>query len=77
MRANAARAAEGFDRRCFTAAEILRMQDAGVIPDDENFELTEGEIAPMLGKTHIHELIKSSLPGFSARLGSRSGSRAA
>jgi Uma2 family endonuclease len=42
MRANVTRAAEGFDRRSFTVAEILRMQDAGIISDDENFELIEG-----------------------------------
>ena len=41
MRANTTRAAEGFDRRSFTVAEIVRMQDAGIISDDENFDLTE------------------------------------
>jgi Uma2 family endonuclease len=61
MRANVTRAAEGFDRRSFSVAEILRMQDAGIISDDENFELIEGEIVPMQAKTHIHELIKSAL----------------
>src|SRR5208282_5087505 len=61
MRANLTRAAEGFDRRSFTVAEILRMQDAGIISDDENFELIEGEIVPMQAKTHVHELIKSAL----------------
>ncbi len=61
MRANVTRAAEGFDRRSFTVAEILRMQDAGIISDDENFELIEGEIVPMQAKTHVHELIKSAL----------------
>ncbi len=39
MRANVTRAAEGFDRRSFTVAEILRMQDAGIIAENENFEL--------------------------------------
>jgi Uma2 family endonuclease len=61
MRANVTRAAEGFDRRSFTVAEILRMQDAGIISEDENFELIEGEIVPMQAKTHGHELIKSAL----------------
>ena len=41
------RAAEGFDRRLFTVDEILRMQEAGIISEDENFELVEGEIVPM------------------------------
>ena len=61
MRANVTRAAEGFDRRSFTVAEILRMQDAGIIAEDENFELIEGEIVPMQAKTHVHELLKSAL----------------
>jgi len=61
MRAKVTRAAEGFDRRSFTVAEILRMQDAGIISDEENFELIEGEIVPMQAKTHVHELIKSAL----------------
>ena len=61
MRTHVTRAAEGFDRRSFTVAEILRMQDAGIISEEENFELIEGEIVPMQAKTHIHELIKSAL----------------
>jgi Uma2 family endonuclease len=55
------RAAEGFDRRAFTVSEVLRMQEAGIISEDENFELIEGEIVPMQAKSHIHELIKSAL----------------
>src|SRR5277367_6710284 len=61
MRANITRAAEGFDRRSFSVAEILRMQEAGIIAEDENFELIEGEIVPMRAKTHTHELIKSAV----------------
>jgi len=61
MRASVTRAAEGFDRRSFTVDEILRMQEAGIISDDENFELIEGEIVPMQAKTHVHELLKSAL----------------
>ena len=58
---NVTRAAEGFDRRSFTVAEILRMQDAGIISDEENYALIEGEIVPMQAKTHVHELLKSAL----------------
>ncbi len=61
MRASVTRAAEGFDRRSFTVDEILRMQEAGIISEDENFELIEGEIVPMRAKSHVHELIKSAL----------------
>jgi Uma2 family endonuclease len=61
MTASVTRAAEGFDRRSFTVEEVLRMQETGIISDDENFELIEGEIVPMQAKTHVHELIKSAL----------------
>lgn len=61
MTGEVTRAAEGFDRRAFTVAEILRMQDEGIISEDENFELIEGEIVPMQAKSHAHELIKVAL----------------
>jgi Uma2 family endonuclease len=61
MRGSVTRAAEGFDRRAFTVDEILRMQEAGIISEDENFELIEGEIVPTQAKTHVHELLKSAL----------------
>jgi Uma2 family endonuclease len=63
MRANVTRAAEGFDRRSFTVAEILRMQDAGIIAEDENFELIEGEIVPMqLLKSNLTSAVVRALP---------------
>ncbi len=55
------RAAEGLDRRAFTVDDILRMQDAGIISENENFELVEGEIVPMGPKYAAHELIKSDV----------------
>jgi hypothetical protein len=61
MRGSVTRAAEGFDRRAFTVDEVLRMQEAGIISEDENFELIEGEIVPMRAKPHVHELLKSAL----------------
>ena len=61
MPASVTRAAEGFDRRGFTVDEILRMQEAGIISEDENFELIDGEIVPMQAKTHGHELLKSAI----------------
>jgi len=55
------RAAEGLARRAFTVDEIVAMQDAGIISEDENFELIEGEIVPMGPKYAAHELIKSEM----------------
>ena len=38
------RAAEGFPRRAFSVDDVRRMIDAGVIREDENVELIEGEL---------------------------------
>ena len=54
-------AAEGFPRRAFTVDEIGRMIDAGIIGEDEKFELVEGEIVMMAAKDIAHERIKSAL----------------
>ncbi len=48
-------------RRDFTIAEIMKLQDLGLIGEDDNFELVDGEIVPMRSKTHRHELIKTYL----------------
>src|SRR4029077_1865774 len=55
------RAAEGFPRRAFKVADIRRMIDAGVLREDEKFELIGGEIVMMAAKGFAHELIKSHL----------------
>jgi Uma2 family endonuclease len=55
------KAAEGYGRRAFTVDEIVAMQDAGIISEDENFELIEGEIVPMGPKYSAHERIKSKM----------------
>ena len=54
-------AAEGFPRRAFTVEDIARMIEAGIIGEDEKFELIEGEIVMMAAKGLAHELIKSAL----------------
>jgi Uma2 family endonuclease len=54
-------AAEGFPRRAFTVEDISRMIEAGVIHEDEKFELIEGEIVMMAAKGIAHERIKSAL----------------
>ena len=55
------RAGEGFSRRSFTVAEIRRMVEAGIIAEDENFELIEGELIPMSPKGNQHEVVKAAL----------------
>jgi len=61
MNVIATRAAEGLPRRSFTVAEIRRMVEAGIIAEDENFELIEGEIVPMSPKGNQHEVLKGAL----------------
>ena len=61
MNVAATTAAEGFPRRAFTVEDISRMIDAGIIGEDEKFELIEGEIVMMAAKGIIHERIKSAL----------------
>ena len=60
MRADA-RAAEGLDRRAFTVSEVLRMQEAGILSEQERYELIEGEIVLMQAKGPVHETLKSAL----------------
>jgi len=43
-------AAEGMPRRPWTVAEIEAMVRAGIISEDERFELIGGEVVPMLPK---------------------------
>ena len=56
------RAADGFPRRAFTVDEIIAMQDAGIISEDETFALIEEVIVPMGRKYPAQEFIKSE-PG--------------
>src|SRR5262245_13090482 len=48
-------------RRAFTAEDVRRMIEAGVISDEENFELIEGEIVMMASKSVAHDNIKNAL----------------
>jgi Uma2 family endonuclease len=54
-------AAEGMARRRWSVAEIEAMVDAGIILEDERFELIGGEIVPMSPKGNHHETIKGNL----------------
>src|SRR4051812_39897372 len=54
------RAAEGLDRRAFTVSDVLRMQEAGILSDQERYELIEGEIVLMQAKGPLHETLKSA-----------------
>ncbi len=61
-------AAEGLPRRRFSVAEIEAMVRAGVIDEDERFELIGGEVVPMSPKGARHESIKIELNRFFQRV---------
>lgn len=54
-------AAEGMPRRPWTVAEIEAMVAAGIIDEDERFELIGGEVVPMSPKGARHEMVKIEL----------------
>jgi Uma2 family endonuclease len=54
-------AAEGMPRRIWTVAEIEAIVRAGIIAEDERFELIGGEVVPMLPKGGRHEMVKVEL----------------
>jgi Uma2 family endonuclease len=55
------RAAEGLPRRAFTAEDLRRMIDAGIIREDERIELVEGEFVVMASKGYAHEFVRAAL----------------
>jgi Uma2 family endonuclease len=54
-------AADGMPRRPWTVAEIEAMVAAGIIDEDERFELIGGEVVPMSPKGARHEMVKGDL----------------
>src|SRR6266850_2930860 len=55
------RAADGLARRAFSADDVQRMLESGVVGEDENFELIEGDFVVMPPKYAGHEIIKTVL----------------
>lgn len=55
------RAADGMPRRAWTLVDIEAMQAAGIIGEDERFELIGGEVVPMQAKGGRHEMVKVEL----------------
>lgn len=61
MNVVAAPTAETVVRRAFSAADVRRMIDTGVLGQDERIELVEGDLVMMASKGYAHELIKNEL----------------
>ena len=54
-------AADGMLRRAWSLAEIEAMVRAGIIDEDERFEMIGGEVVPMSPKGARHEMVKIDL----------------
>lgn len=61
MNAHAPHTVDDAPRRLLSVMDLSRMIDAGIIGDDENVELIEGELIRMAAKKFAHEFIKSRL----------------
>src|SRR5687767_9460150 len=66
-RSRTTQAAEGLMRWRWTVAEIEAMVEAGIIAEDDRFELIGGEIVPMSPKGIQHETLKAALNDFWVR----------
>lgn len=54
-------AGEGMPRRAWTVDQIMAMNEAGIIHENERFELIGGEVIPMNSKGIFHERVKGWL----------------
>jgi Uma2 family endonuclease len=52
------KAADSLRRRAFSVDDISRMMEAGILGEDENFELIEGDLVMMAAKHVGHDKIK-------------------
>lgn len=58
---------DGLNRRAFSADDVRRMTEAGILGEDDPFELVDGELIEMSAKGFAHERAKNAI----ARLISR------
>ena len=58
---NATQAAEGLPRRKFCRAELEAMLEAGILMEDDRFEMIGGELVVMSPKGIRHEVLKGEL----------------
>lgn len=54
-------AADGMPRRSWTVAEVEAMVAAGILDENERFDLIGGEVVPMSPKGARHEMVKIDL----------------
>lgn len=61
MNAHAGHLADDAPRRLLSVQDFSRMIEAGIIGDDENVELIDGELIQMAAKKFAHEYLKSCM----------------
>jgi Uma2 family endonuclease len=52
---------DGLARRAFSAADVRRMVESGILSEDERVELIDGELIAMSAKGFAHDRIKTEL----------------
>jgi Uma2 family endonuclease len=55
------RATDRLPRREFTVEDVRRMVEAGILSEEERFELIEGDLVMMSAKGYTHERVKNEL----------------
>ncbi len=61
QQARTTQAADGLPRRKWTASDIQKMLDAGILQSGERFELIGGELVAMASRGRQHEFLKIEL----------------
>lgn len=61
MNLHLVRGSDGAERRAFTADDVRRMLKAGILKEDERFELIEGELVVMNAGGFAHDRLKMML----------------
>lgn len=61
MTIHVVKGADGFDRRAFSADDVRRMTEAGILGENDPFELVDGELIQMAAKGYAHDRAKDAL----------------
>ncbi len=67
MTAHVLKGADGLNRRAFSADDIRRMTQAGILAETDQFELVEGELIEMAAEGFAHDRLKMALGRFFIR----------
>lgn len=54
---------DGLNRRAFSADDVRRMTEAGILGENDPFELIDGELIEMAAKGFAHDRVKMAIAG--------------